>query len=263
MLLLGAVQVYRDYLLSGWLLYPLSVLSWDVAWLGRDPTPLRDATLAAARDPSAADGYAVAHSWDWIGAWFSRLPQQWEPWFLGAAMIVLVVAILWARRVSPFPTRPRALLLALLPGGLAVVAWFIASPPSFRFIWGPLFSLFFIVIGAAITAIHRAGRSVAIVFVAVAVVVLAVTSFSAVFRNLGSYYTDEAEWSLGPLHVDYSLAPVRPVPTKSITMVTGLVIQEPQSGDQCWASYPLCTFSMGDRIGLLGDEVADGFVTVP
>lgn len=260
---LGAVQVYRDYLLSGWLLYPLSVFSWDVAWLGRDPTALREATLAAARDPSSSDSYATAHSWDWIGAWFSRLPAQWEPWFLLSAVMVLVLVVLWARQVGRFPARPLALALALLPGGLAVVAWFIASPPSFRFIWGPLFSLFFVIIGAAITAIQRSGRSVTVVLVGVAVVVLAVTSFSAIFRNLGSEYTGEATWFLGPMQVTYPLAPVDPVPTRTITMVTGLVIQEPVSGDQCWASYPLCTFSMGDRIGLLGDTIADGFVTAP
>lgn len=263
LLALGAVQVYRDYLLSGWLLYPLSVHSWDVAWLGRDPTPLRDATLAAARDPSATDGYAVAHSWDWIGAWVSRLPAQWEPWFLLTAGILLVVAVVWARQVGRFPARPRALALALLPGSLAVLAWFIASPPSFRFIWGPLFSLFFVILGAAIMAIQRAGRSVTVFLVGAAVVVLAVTSFSALFRNLGSDYTDAVEWSLGPIDVTYAVAPVPQVPTKPITMVTGLVIQEPVSGDQCWASYPLCTFSMGDRIGFLGEDIADGFVTAP
>ena len=263
LLAVGGLQVYRDYLLSGWLLYPLSIFSWDVPWLGRDPVNLRDATLAAARDPYAADGYQVAHSWEWLGAWIARLPTQWEPWFLLASVIVLVTAGLWARHVDRFQSPPRALLLSLVPGTLATVVWFVASPPSFRFIWGPLFSMFFVVIGAAVLAVYRTGRSVTVVVAGAAIVVLAVTSFSVLFRNLNSEYTGEAQWSLGPLNVTYDLAPVPEAPTRPITMVTGLVIQEPEYGDQCWASYPLCTFSMGDRIGLMGDTISDGFFTAP
>lgn len=262
LLLMGAVQIYRDYVLSGWLMYPLSIFRWDVPWVGRDPVALRDATLAAARDPSAADGYVVAHSWEWLGAWFSRLPEQWEPWFLVAGLTALVVVSLWARSVAGFPTRPRLLLLALVPGLVATMAWFLASPPSFRFIWGPLFACLFIPMGAALHAIYRAGRSITLALVAAAVVIFGVTAYSSAFRNLAADYTDLGHLRLGPVSVAYSLAPVPEVETRSYRTVSGLEVREPVNGDQCWGAYPLCTFSMGDRMALQGTSIGDGFVTV-
>lgn len=262
LLLLGTVQLYRDYLLSGWLLYPLSLLPWDVTWLARDPTPLREATLAAARDPSARDSNVVAHSWSWIDNWIVRLPTQWEPWFIGVGVLVAIGISLLARRASGFPRRPRALLLALTPGVVAIAAWFVLSPPSFRFTWGPIFALLAILIGAALHDMATRGVSVTWALIAIGLTITTVTLYSVTFRNLAAEYTDSGAFHVGPLSLRYATAPLPDVPTRELTMIGGLVLQEPLKGDQCWNVYPLCTFSMGDRVGLIGDSIDEGFVTL-
>ena len=51
-LVLLAVQSVRDYILSGWLQYPVSVFSFDVPWKSSDPVWNRVATLGNARNPA-------------------------------------------------------------------------------------------------------------------------------------------------------------------------------------------------------------------
>ena len=68
-LVVGSVQVAREDLLRGWLLYPLSLLPFDVSWRADDRINLREATLTASGDPSALENWPVAHSWNWIDEW--------------------------------------------------------------------------------------------------------------------------------------------------------------------------------------------------
>ena len=126
-----------------------------------------------------------------------------------------------------------------------------------------VFGALFITLGAAVMALHRSERSGTLLLLPAACVIIIVTAFSAGFRNLAPSYSETGSFALGAWHVDYAYAPLPVVPTTPVRMITGLMVQEPDSGDQCWASYPLCTFSIGDRIGLLGESIGDGFVTVP
>jgi hypothetical protein len=266
---IGILLALRDRILSGWLLYPLSILPMDVPWRSPDPTGWRDATLAAARDPQAPDQYVVAHSWSWIPAWIERLPTQWETWFLLTGIVVTVVAVIVARRHGGFPRRPRLLFASLLPSGLAVAVWFTLSPPSFRFIWGPLFTAVFLVLGAAARDLDRASseppgrppqrRHLGLLLAGCATAVLAVVAYSGVARNQLDQVGEERAWALLGLQVPYAVAPVPLPPVVPVTMQSGLVLITPESGDQCWDNYPLCSYSMGDRIALRGDTIQDGF----
>jgi hypothetical protein len=66
----------RDYVLSGWLLYPLSLFAFDVSWLAADPTPLREVTLGFHRNPTDAAG--ALGNWAWIPDWAVRNQRSWE-----------------------------------------------------------------------------------------------------------------------------------------------------------------------------------------
>lgn len=263
---MAVVTLLRDRVLSGWLLYPLSILPLDVPWRAIDPTGWRDATLAAARDPLAPDGFVVAHSWQWIGPWMERLPTQWEPWFVLVGFAAAVVAWITARQRVGFPASWRALGAGLAPSVIAVIAWFVVSPPSFRFIWGPLFSLLFLVIGAALVALSRSprpwprprGTSVS-ALVACAVVVGLVTGYSTVARNQVGTITEGRDWTWGPVSIRYAVTPIPQPPVIPVEMRTGLVLETPEVGDQCWDNWPLCSFNMGDGIGLRGGSIQEGF----
>ena len=270
LVMLGLLVILRDRVLSGWILYPLSILPLDVPWRAEDPTHLRDATLAAARDAGAPDQYVVAHSWGWIPAWLSRLPQQWEFWFLLAGLAVTVVITTLAHRRVGRVWTSRRLWLALAPPIVAVAAWFTLSPPSFRFIWGPLFSMLFIPLGLALLRLDQARnrppsrmaiapRRLVLLSAAVCIIVVSVISFA--WRNQGDAYTLERSWSLGPVALPIVVAPIPMPPVEERLMTTGLTVVTPLPGsDQCWDNYPLCTFNPPPDIGLRGATIGEGFV---
>lgn len=267
---LGLLVVLRDRMLSGWILYPLSLLPLDVPWRAEDPTTLRDATLAAARDPGAPDQYVVAHSWGWIPAWLSRLPQQWEFWFLLIGLLVtLVITVIAQRRVGGVWTA-RRLWLALTPSIVAVTAWFTLSPPSFRFIWGPLFNLLFIPLGLGVLRWDRARNCVPsrmhiaprrLLLLGTAGCIVAISVISIGWRNQGDSYTVTRSWSVGPVSLPIVVAPIPLPPVEERLMTTGLTVLTPlPESDQCWDNYPLCTFNPPPDIGLRGATIGEGFV---
>jgi hypothetical protein len=265
--LLGAAQAARDYLLSGWLLYPLSIHAFDVPWRAVDPIGWRTATLVAARDPLSTDAVFTANSWYWIPGWFGRLWSQWETYFFLLGLLVAIVALLFARRRGA-SLHIRRVLACALPSAVSVLAWFTLSPPSYRFIWGSLFTLFLIPFSAAITATHArdsgspdgSGQLRRVVLVSAAVMLLGFTSFSILFRNQVTQITEHRSFTIAGLSLPYAIAPIPVPPTQSVTTSRGLELQVPTESDQCWDVYPLCSFSIGMDIGLRGPSIQDGFI---
>lgn len=259
-ILLG-VQAVRDYRLSGWLEYPLSIHHFDVPWLAADPVDLRTATLGAARDPGNL--WEAAKGWGWIPTWFSHSLTQWETYFfIGLIAAALVLAIL-ARRVTK--SSPRLMLVALIPSVISVTAWWLASPPSYRFIWGSLFSLALIPMGWALHALAKSKAGllgmhpltlVSSLGSLALVVLIAYCSFG---RLDVASITETRELKFGPLEVEYTVTPIPMPPTMPTTMSTGLVIQVPTQSDQCWDVYPLCAAGMGTSVGMMGESIQDGF----
>lgn len=260
---LGAVQITRDYFLSGWFIYPLSLFHWNVPWLARDPVNLREATLAAARNPLDPDGYQVAHSWNWLIPWIQRLPNQWETWFLAVAFVISALSLIGAQLQGRKLLSLRLLTLAVFPSIAAIIAWFVASPPSFRFAWGPIFLVPIIVIAWSWLNIPHRVRMQGFTVATVSVALLSVTAYSMLFRNQLDERNATGVVTLGSLNIGYSIAALPDVETVERTMESGLVVREPLVGDQCWSNYPLCTIFMGEKIGLLGHDIGDGFVTLP
>ena len=257
----GGLQIAKDYHLSGWLIYPLSLWHWDVPWLSRDPVYLRQATLAAARNPLDPDGYQVATSWNWIVPWIERLPSQWEFWFLLVGFLVSTISLVWVRHLRTAQLSIGLLFVALLPLTLATATWFLVSPPSFRFAWGPLILIPLVLIGwSGLHALDQVTLQKS-VLIGVTFLVLGVTTYSSVFRNHAQERSEIGNFEIGSVNMRYTLAPLRDVPTTDREMRSGLIVKEPITGEQCWSNYPLCTYSMGDGIALYGDTIASGFVT--
>jgi len=241
-------------------------LPLDVPWRAADPMPARLATLAAARDPFSADGYVTATSWTWIRPWLERLPSQWEPWFILIGAIGALTALVIAKRVEVMANVWRLLALATAPSFGAAVVWFVVSPPSFRFAWGPLFALVVIPMGIAFAQMvnlpfqgrnHLSPRHVALV--GSALCVMGVTVFSLVARNQFDTITDRQSWAFGPLSVPYATAPI-PIPeVRIVDTASDLPVVTPLIGDQCWDNFPLCTYYTGQSIVSRGPDIQDGF----
>ncbi len=258
--LLG-VQSVRDYRLSGWLEYPLSIHHFDVPWLAADPVDLRTATLGAARDPGNL--WEAAKGWGWIPAWCANALTQWETYFMMGLLLVALILCVVARRTSG--ASPRLLLVALTPSVISVAAWWLASPPSYRFIWGSLFSVALIPIGWALHSLARNRKRILgvrpfdLVSVLGSAVLVLLIAYCSIARLDTPSITEAREFKLGPVNVGYAVTPIPMPPTVPTTMSTGLVIQVPTESDQCWNVYPLCAAGMGGSVGMTGQSIQDGF----
>ena len=263
--LAGFAAVARDYVLSGWLQYPLSIHAFSVPWLAADPTPARLATLGYHRDPS--DLWNAATGWDWIGSWVGRLPNQWETYEFALLLIVSLVTLIAVQVFAKRTMRWKGLLVVLAPSVGAVVTWFVASPPSFRFIWGPLFMVPGTVTGWALWRIMENRGStqssrdtwVSVIVVAASAPILLVVGFSAVARLNIDSMTVEHEWQLG-ISIPYVSAEVPVAPTKPLVLSNRLMVQIPTDSDQCWNTYPLCTPDPAAGLALRGTDLKDGFL---
>ena len=260
--LLGTVQSVRDYRLSGWLQYPLSVVGFDVPWRAIDPSITQGATLANARDPSGLSD--PLHGWAWIEPWIAALPHQWEP--LAAVMLagtgaVLVLCVPVARSSVSL----RGLALVLAPCLLTIAVWFVATPPSFRFAWGPILGVGVLLVGWGLWAwslspLPNARRIVQTALPATAAVALILLAgYTAVARLQVSGPREERLWSLAGMSIPYSVVALPLPPTREVHLASGLTIAEPTESDQCWARFPLCAYGTERTVRLLGAQWPQGF----
>ena len=260
-LLAATVMSARDLLLSGWLQYPLSLIAVDVPWRAADPTQFRTPTLGAARDPENL--WEAAENWEWIVPWFQRVPSQWETYLLASLVLTAGGLLLWARQHGAV-LRPKALLLAMAPSLLTVVIWWLVTPPSFRFVWGPMFSLGAIPAGWALWRLSglKAGQAITalrVTSLGLAVPVVATVIFSAAVRLDLPSMTQDRIWSLG-VQIPYSVTPVVDAPVAPLTLSSGLTVLAPTESDQCWEVYPLCTAQLAESVSLRGSTLQEGFL---
>lgn len=241
----------RDYRLSGWLQYPLSLVAFDVPWRAAEPTAARLATLGAARDPGNL--WVAAESWSWIGPWWSRALSAWE---LYAAVILVLAAVVTAWVVRP----PRLVLLAIAPSIAATAFWYFATPPSFRFIWGPLFSISTIVLGWSVWKASEGGSRLASnAETGFAGLVLLTVLITAAFRLDFAGPTQRA--TARGIPIEFSVVPVRSVAVATVDMSPGLSITVPGEGDQCWSVFPLCAPQLPPSLSLRGTSLQEGLTT--
>ena len=227
------VGVVRDAVLSGWWMYPLNAFPLPVSWRAADPSSLLALTLGIARDPGpayqqAAQGYA------WIPGWLGRAPSTWEFWVLLGMVAVGLVLVLTHRSSA----RWRALALTVAPGIIASALWFLASPPSFRFGWGPLFATASVILAWGWMVTRWADRTV-----------IALGTFGVLATMIATLVVRVPTWP----------AQIPDAATTPLQLDTGLVIQVPATSDQCWGAFPLCTPGPAPGLGLRGMDWRQGF----
>lgn len=263
-LLVLLIQTIRDYFLSGWFQFPLSIFSFNTPWTAIDPVWNRTATLGNARNP--ADIWGSVDGFNWVPAWANRLPSQWESYLilvLALGVIFTVAIALYSRVAMPL----RLIALALFPSLMSTMAWFFISPPAFRFGWGSVFSLFVIPLGFLLQRLTKQSPPRAVIRVAPRAIltlsivgILTVTAFSATMRLPQLLDPEPASFSLGPLTLEYQATPVKITPVVTKTLTSGLGVTQPTESDQCWDNYPLCTPIISDSVRLQREGIQQGFL---
>lgn len=258
----------RDYFLSGWLQYPLSLISFNVPWLAADPVWNRNATLGNARNP--ADIWGSVDGFGWVGPYLSRLPSQWETYFIAGLTIIAIVLLILSLRIGR-PLQWKTIAIAQLPILTGIVTWFFFSPPTFRFGWGMVFSFFFVLIAFSLKSLFEFKVPVTAkptviqllhnaLLPAMALMLIALVAFNALVRFQASTITSPHSWSLGPISVVYKLSPITKVPITEQQLDSGLVVIVPTESDQCWENYPLCSPIVVPSLHLRGQEIDEGFL---
>jgi len=253
------VQTARDYLLSGWSQYPLSLISFNVPWVSADPVWNRDATLGNARNP--ADIWGSVEGFSWVGPYLSRLPSQWETYFV-AALAALVIALLVLNIRWGKPLRWRTILLAQLPIVAGIFTWFFFSPPTFRFGWGVVFSFFFVMAAFPLKTLFEnkefpVGK---FFYPAMTLMLVILVGFNLTTRFQADTVTNSNTWSVGPFSIDYELSPITPMPLVKQELGSGLVVTAPTESDQCWDNYPLCSPIVIPSLSLRDQGLQEGFL---
>lgn len=251
----------RDYVLSGWLQYPLSLVKFDVPWAASDPEGERLATLGYHRDPSNL--WEAAGGWGWIRPWVEGLARQWELWLIILLTLISGLTFLLAFRAST-SIRWRGLALTLGPSVVMSLFWWTMTPPSFRFAWGPIFTIFTVMIGWVAWRMSGVDPATpcrwALKVTAIAALpVVGVAAYSALTRLDTESIQERRLWTLG-VQVPYVVAPVQPVPTKAVTTEGGLVLHVPVDSEQCWSVFPLCTPRPSPSLRLDGTYLSDGLL---
>ena len=263
---LGVANVLRDRLLSGWLGYPLSLLAFDVPWLAADPTPAREATLGYHRNPE--DLWNSIEGWEWVQPWIADRWSQWETYELFTLLLVAAVLVGWRLLAGVHRGLWLRMLASTAPSLIAVAAWWMVTPPSYRFAWGPLFTVVTVPIGWLLWSLVGSGASCAkrltptnaALFTIAAAPILLVTVFSAVTR-----FDWSAQWKdhqvLGNLVVP--VASIVEAPVTEFVTNSGLELEVPVESDQCWGNYPLCTPAPDPKLATLDRVTKEGFVLEP
>ena len=259
-----AVTTARDRILSGWAQYPLTVLPFDVPWRAADPTLAREATLGYHRNPE--DLWNSIDGWNWVGPWLAARIQEWETYELLALVLAAVVLLTLAVRRAPHHRRLlMATALTVTPSVVATVVWWVATPPSYRFAWGALFTLATIPIGwalwsmrdtAVIAARERKLRPEGLLGV-MAIPVLLVVAYSALFRLDTAAMDEPGNVDFG-MSIPVTFAPVINVPVSQLELASGVTLLQPTQSDQCWNNYPLCTPAPQPNLTPIEDEWPQG-----
>ena len=231
-------MLLRDRILSGWLVFPLSSWSLDVAGLSPDAGALRAATTANARSPGTGLQSASA-DFSWIASWLRYQPNQWEFWLATTLALLLVGLAVWARR-RRVVVEWRRLALAVAPCVTYLVCWLLLLPPTWRLAWGAGFGVPIVIGGWVLFAARMRTDVVAVLALGV---LLCAAVVSVAFR-----YPAKQE-------------PLPTVAVTSVTLPTGLTITQPTVGDQCWSASPLCTSLPAPGLRLIGSGIESGFAS--
>ena len=270
--LMGLGMLIRDYILSGWLLFPATVFPMPVDWRVPDPAASREWIMSWAREPGASPE-EVRNSWDWLWPWVGRTASDWSVVIMLGALSASILLWLLARNTRPLVRTQdhgrvgwRGFGLLISPTVVSLALWFIAAPDP-RFAWGLLLAL-----GLIPLALCLSGLSIRVESVRSPGVVLAVTaSFMSlavagpVFSGLVNIkgYVEEGfelrEYSFGPISITAHINPVDSPAMVEFMLDDGNMILTPTQDDRCHLAFPSCRPYPDATMQFRGDSVADGF----
>jgi hypothetical protein len=136
-MLILSVWMLRGVILSGYPLYPQTIVSVPVAWRLSDAVAQAesDAILGWARTPKP-DWRSSLNNWSWLSEWFTQLRQNFVAFIIpvGLHLVFMPVLIIRICAMQPQPKTVYRAALLWIATTIALIIWFVTAPDS-RFAW--------------------------------------------------------------------------------------------------------------------------------
>ena len=237
---LFGVMIARDYLLSGWVMYPYKTFSFNVDWLAPDPADLINATKQWARSQTPAYQQA-SEGWEWVRPWLGANYKSWVVIALLSCLLVAVIVTLVVRAVW----RPKTLLLILAPQVLLLATWFFLGAPHIRYVWAPVLLLGVLPLAWAWTQLGISTERQRSLF-----------TLALWLNGLGLSAVVIYAWLTVFPRLDVQMPTI---PVQAVATNNSLTLLVPEATDQCWENYPMCSGLTAVRFEPRGNAVTDGF----
>lgn len=252
------VMLGRDALLSGWLLYPSTLLGLDVPWRTVPGTSAAEWITSWGRAPNVDKAIVLADN-AWFLPWVERFWQSRELRLNIYVAVALMIPLLHASGRRAWRSALPILPWAWLPTLVTAAVWFLTAP-DVRFGWLAFVGLS----GIPLALLLALGAYPPMLARFAGVAVLAVMAASNVANGRVAPRGAEpvpATLSWGPVAMSVRLGPHPPVVLSRVTMHDGTPAW--LAGDnQCWDIVPNCLNTDPSRIYMLGPEVQDGYATL-
>ena len=241
-LIIGATHLTRGYLLSGAPLYPSEIgsvltLPWAMS---------RDAIFGErfwiyiwSRLPGAAPAEVIG-TWAWLPQWIAAL--SFDVWIFTGVLVSLTLVNIWLLTLRKAPSSKYRCLMLTLPMLSSIVFWFM-SAPQIRFLGAIPLLLLSLNLWILFEASSRAKSCLEnIYFKHHALLELLVIMLLCLIslKLIGLRSISLEGWT-----------PIPSVSTKDRATQTGLVINMPLEGNQCWNTPLPCSPQVKDELDLM------------
>jgi hypothetical protein len=239
----------RNVILSGYPFYPAPVLGFPVDW--KTPLPMAQHIAAAVRAwgrmPDVPSSQIVAHGW--LAGWVQRAIRNRSAFQAPAFISTLALSIVAVRRIRDGLTDFPKYLWLLLPSCVAVAFWFIVSP-DLRFIQFALWTAAGILgawalEGTELEAFQKRWHCPTMVLW---LTLLAWCLFSFGWQATFTRFLDFRRLSAVPT-VEVVARPTR----------SGLLVNVPVTGNQCWDAPLPCTPYFDGTLRRRDESMRSGF----
>jgi len=242
--------ILRGYLLSGYPFFPAPFGRADFPWSVADVAARSEQTsiMTWAREPGGT--LETLQSSDWIAPWWDRTRSHFQfPYQLGIPFVLAVLGLpLIVVRVLASRARRRLArnLTPLIPPVISLAAWWVLAPDPRYLACVPWYlATSMLLVGLTNLRMATARR------LAMYALLLSLALALPILIRSDKFIPP------GPSHGFYPL----PQPeTATFLTLSGLALQVPEDGDQCWDSGVLCTPSPNPKLTLLSDgRLKSGF----
>lgn len=253
---LGVVMMFRDAIISGWLLFPFTAFPLRVDWRTVNPKGDSLGITWWGRAPGLSIEEAQAQGW--FDGWLSTFIAGREMRFFTLAVVASLIPIFWLAGRRAWRQSWSAIIVSAIPALVISVVWFVTAP-DIRFGWAGLFALVGIPIAFLLAAQaypHWLYQTAFFLFVAVGVTMNARDGhFEQRGREPSSF-----DLVIVGREVSVFLGSPNAVRTVTGTLGDGTQILYPSVGENCYMVFPLCLLpGTGSGIEKRGESITDGF----